>query len=162
RQVLDGLSLLRGAFIKLDDYKLETAAQTFVGKGKLFTGPTRHKEIEAAYRTDPQRLVEYNLNDARLVTQILEQTRLIELAVHRSLLTAMPLDRVSAAIASVDSLYLAEARRRGVVAPSVGAAAKEARITGGYVMDSRPGLYRNILVFDFKSLYPSIIRTFNI
>ena len=25
-----------------------------------------------------------------------------------------------------------------------------------------PGLYRNILVFDFKSLYPSLIRTFNI
>ena len=29
-------------------------------------------------------------------------------------------------------------------------------------MESKPGLYRNVLVFDFKSLYPSIIRTFNI
>jgi DNA polymerase-2 len=36
------------------------------------------------------------------------------------------------------------------------------RLTGGYVMDSLPGLYRNVLVFDFKSLYPSIIRTFNL
>ena len=33
---------------------------------------------------------------------------------------------------------------------------------GGYVMDSRPGLYDNVLVLDFKSLYPSIIRTFKI
>ncbi|MFQ3237245.1 MAG: DNA polymerase-2, partial [Paraglaciecola sp.] len=33
---------------------------------------------------------------------------------------------------------------------------------GGYVMNSRPGLYRNVLVLDFKSLYPSIIRTFKI
>ncbi|NRA24441.1 MAG: DNA polymerase II, partial [Oleispira sp.] len=33
---------------------------------------------------------------------------------------------------------------------------------GGFVMDSRPGLYDSILVLDFKSLYPSIIRTFNI
>ncbi len=31
---------------------------------------------------------------------------------------------------------------------------------GGYVMDSKPGLYRHVLVLDFKSLYPSIIRTF--
>lgn len=31
---------------------------------------------------------------------------------------------------------------------------------GGYVMDSLPGLYQNIIVLDFKSLYPSIIRTF--
>jgi DNA polymerase-2 len=29
-------------------------------------------------------------------------------------------------------------------------------------MDSMPGLYRNVLVLDFKSLYPSIIRTFKI
>jgi DNA polymerase-2 len=29
-------------------------------------------------------------------------------------------------------------------------------------MDSQPGLYRNVLVFDFKSLYPSIIRTFTL
>jgi DNA polymerase-2 len=31
---------------------------------------------------------------------------------------------------------------------------------GGYVMESKPGLYKNVLVLDFKSLYPSIIRTF--
>src|SRR5690606_33024721 len=31
---------------------------------------------------------------------------------------------------------------------------------GGYVMNSRPGLYDNILVLDFKSLYPSIMRSF--
>ena len=29
-------------------------------------------------------------------------------------------------------------------------------------MDSTPGLYKNVLVLDFKSLYPSIIRSFNI
>ncbi len=162
RVVLDGLALMRGAFLRLEDYKLETAAQAILGRGKLITGEHRGLEIDAAYREDPEHLVEYNLNDARLVTDILERTGLIELAVNRSLVTGMPLDRVSATIASVDSLYLAGVRARGVVAPSVRAEGKEARIAGGYVMDSRPGLYRNILVFDFKSLYPSIIRTFNI
>lgn len=29
-------------------------------------------------------------------------------------------------------------------------------------MDSKPGMYRHVLVLDFKSLYPSIIRTFKI
>ncbi|MEM7254021.1 MAG: DNA polymerase domain-containing protein, partial [Pseudomonadota bacterium] len=31
---------------------------------------------------------------------------------------------------------------------------------GGYVLDSSPGIYRNVLLLDFKSLYPSIIRSF--
>lgn len=162
RLVLDGLSLMRGAFIRLQDYKLETAAQTFLGRGKLIAGHNRGREIQTLYEHDPQRLVDYNLEDARLVSEILAHTGLIDLAVERSLLTGMPLDRVSAAIASVDSLYLGELRRRGVVAPSVGAENRTATITGGYVMESRPGLYRNVLVFDFKSLYPSIIRTFNL
>src|SRR4029453_3302662 len=161
RLVLDALSLARGAFIRLQDYKLETAAQALLGRGKLIAGDDRHFEIERLYRNDPQRFVDYNLEDARLVTEILARTGLVELAVERSLLTGMPLDRVSAAIASVDSLYLGALRGRGRVAPSVGRMPAATPLLGGYVMDSLPGLYRNVLVFDFKSLYPSIIRTFN-
>ena len=29
-------------------------------------------------------------------------------------------------------------------------------------MESKPGIYENVLVLDFKSLYPSLIITFNI
>ena len=162
RLVLDAQSLMRGAFIRLQDYKLETAAQTILGRGKLIKGADRRFEIERLYHTDPQSLVQYNLEDARLVTEILERTGLINLAIQRSLLTGMPLDRVSAAIASIDSLYLRALRSRRTVAPSVSRTVRQAGITGGYVMDAQPGLYRNVLVFDFKSLYPSIIRTFNL
>jgi DNA polymerase-2 len=161
--VLDGLALVRSAFIRLEDYRLDTAAQQLIGKRKLFSGEHRGREIESAYREDPAQLVAYNLQDTRLVLEILERTRLVELAVRRSLLTGMQLDRVGAAIASVDSLYLGALRGRGRVAASVRPVAPEdVGIVGGLVLDSRPGLYRNILVYDFKSLYPSIIRTFNI
>jgi DNA polymerase-2 len=163
RVVLDGLALVRSSYIRLEDYRLETAAQTLLGKGKLISGPDRGHEIEAAYRDDPQRLAAYNLTDARLVIEILERTRLVELTVQRSLMTGMQLDRVSAQIAAIDSLYLGELRGRGRVAASVDVGAAGAfEITGGLVMDSTPGIYRNILVFDFTSLYPSLIRTFNI
>jgi DNA polymerase-2 len=163
RAVLDGLALVRSSYIRLDDYRLETAAQALVGKGKLIGGPDRGQAIEAAYRTDPERLAAYNLNDARLVLEILDRTKLVELTVQRSLMTGMQLDRVSAQIAAVDSLYLGELRARGRVAPSVDVAGADAAgITGGLVLDSTPGIYRHILVFDFASLYPSLIRTFNI
>jgi DNA polymerase-2 len=163
RVVLDGLWLMRGAFFRLDDYRLETAAREILGRGKLFGPDGRGDRIEAAYREDPAGLAAYNLEDARLVLEILERTGLVELAVRRSLLTGMQPDRVSSQIASVDMLYLGALRARGRVAPSVMAAPEEgASIAGGLVLDGVPGLYRNIAVYDFKSLYPSLIRTFNI
>lgn len=163
RVVLDGLALVRSSYLRLDDYRLETAARTILGRGKLFGPEHRGAQIEDAWADDPAALAAYNLEDARLVLDILAETRLVELTVRRSLTTGMQLDRVSAQIAAVDSLYLRALRSRGRVAPSVGAqAATGTGISGGLVLDSVPGLYRNILVFDFRSLYPSLIRTFNI
>ena len=49
--------------------------------------------------------------------------------------------------------------RQGFVAPNVGANPPQAS-PGGFVMESAPGLYESVLVLDYKSLYPSIIRTF--
>ncbi|WP_437955095.1 DNA polymerase II [Sorangium sp. So ce119] len=164
RVVLDGLALLRSAFMRLDDYRLETAAQTILGRGKLFGSDDRGAQIEASYRDDPATLAAYNLEDARLVRDLLAKTGLVELSVRRSLLTGMQVDRVGAQIAAIDSLYLPALRARGKVAPSVSSEAPdgEVEIAGGLVLDPVPGLYRNIVVYDYKSLYPSLIRTFNI
>ena len=164
RMVLDGISLVRDAFITLDDYTLETASRTLLGRGKLISEPAgnRAAEIQRLYREDPAALVAYNREDARLVLDMIEQERLLDLAVERSLLCGMQLDRVGASIASFDLLYLPELRRRGYVAPSVDTERKRERVHGGAVMDSHPGLFRNVAVYDFKSLYPSLIRTFDL
>ncbi|HEU4403452.1 MAG TPA: 3'-5' exonuclease, partial [Candidatus Polarisedimenticolia bacterium] len=99
RVVLDGIDLLKSAFVKLQDYRLETAAREIVGEGKVdldergaaapeggASGPGRAEAIERAFRLDLPRFVRYNLADARLVLKILEKARLLELAVRRSLL----------------------------------------------------------------------------
>ena len=39
---------MRSAWVRLDDYRLETAARTLLGKGKLIAGDHRGAEIEAA------------------------------------------------------------------------------------------------------------------
>jgi DNA polymerase-2 len=161
RMVLDGIQLLKGAFVRLEDYSLETAARTLLGEGKTISGPGRHHEIERLFKEDMPAFVAYNLADARLVTRILARTRLVELAVERSLLTGMPLDRVSSSIASFDFLYLIELRKRGKVAPTVQGKATEPT-AGGAVLEPIPGLHDRILGFDFKSLYPSLILTFNL
>ena len=165
RLVLDGIALLQGAFVRMDEYSLDSVARQVLGEGKSITehGVDKVAEIMRRYSEDRAAFVFYARTDARLALEILEKLQLIELAVARSKLTGMTPDRVSASIASFDFLYLMQLHRRGVVAPSVGADGSEhVPQAGGWVLDSAPGLYRNVLVFDFKSLYPSLIRTFNL
>ena len=164
RQVLDGLNLLKVSFIKPKDFKLDTVAGEILGDGKLIktTGHDKYLEIDDLWRNNKKKLAAYNLKDADLVLRILEKSGVFELTILRSLLTGMPLDRVNASIASLDSLYIRETTKRKIVCPSAKFALKEEPIKGGYVKQSRPGIYDYILILDFKSLYPSMMRSFNI
>jgi DNA polymerase-2 len=163
RVVLDGIQLLRGAFVRMEDYGLDAVARAVLGEGKTVTGRGRAEEILRLYEEDKERLVEYNRTDARLALEVLERLRLVELAVERGRLTGLPLDRVASSIAAFDFLYLTELGRRGVVAPSVHAEAEVVEPqAGGHVLEPVPGLHGNVVVLDFKSLYPSLIRTFEI
>jgi DNA polymerase-2 len=160
--VLDGIPLVRDA-LKLPDYRLETVARAVLGRGKKIDQevPDAAAEILRLWREDPEALAAYNLEDARLVPEVLAREGLLELAISRSRLTGMQLDRVGASIASFDALYLPELRRRGFVAPSALERAPVA-VAGGALIDSTPGFHARVAVFDFKSLYPSLIRTFGL
>jgi DNA polymerase-2 len=162
RVVLDGMPLMRGAFIKMERWSLEHVAREVLGKGKLVSGDHRADEIVRMFREDRERFADYNLTDARLVSEILEKQDLTELTVRRSLLTGMPPDRVSSSIAAFEFLYLSQLARRDIVAPSVENRLAVPDMGGGHVFEPTSGLYSNVLVFDFKSLYPSLIRTFQI
>jgi DNA polymerase-2 len=163
RVVLDGIHLLRGAFVRMDDYSLDAVARAVLGEGKTLAGHGRADEILRLFEEDPGRLVEYNRTDARLALEVLERLRLVELAVERSRLTGLPLDRVASSIAAFDFLYLSRLGPRGIVAPSVRSEADVVEPqAGGHVLEPLPGVYRNVVVLDFKSLYPSLIRTFEI
>jgi DNA polymerase-2 len=166
RLVLDGIDLLRGAFVRMDEYSLDAVAREVLGEGKAVAGDVRDRigEILDNYERDLAAFALYARTDARLAFEILEKLNLVRLAYARSLLTGMTPDRVAASIASFDFLYLSELERRAVVAPSV--RADDSRVhaaqQGGHVLEPVTGLHRNVWVFDFKSLYPSIIRTLNI
>ncbi|MEA3134591.1 MAG: polymerase, partial [Gammaproteobacteria bacterium] len=165
RLVLDGIDLLRGAFIRMDDYSLDAVARKVLGEGKAVAGDVRDRiaEITHNYRHDLAAFAFYARTDARLAFQIVEKLNVVRLAFARSQLAGMTPDRVAASIASFDFLYLGELERMGIVAPTVhsGDSSADAQ-QGGHVLEPVAGLHRDVWVFDFKSLYPSIIRTFNI
>jgi DNA polymerase II len=166
RVVLDGIDLLRGAFVRMEDYSLDAVAQQVLGEGKAVAGDVSRRiaEIMHNYRHDLPAFARYARTDARLAYQIVEKLNLVKLAFARSELTGMTPDRVAASIASFDFLYLTELERTRVVAPNVRGNDSRVHVVqqGGHVLEPVTGLHRNVWVFDFKSLYPTVMQTFNI
>ena len=164
RAAVDGIPMIRSAFVKVDDYSLSTVAHTILGRNKLIekTGKEKVAEITRLFHEDKPALARYNLEDARLVHEIFEKLSLAQLAVRRSQLTGLALDRVGGSVAAFDFLYLPRLHRKGYVAYTDPRAPVGSAAPGGLVLESQPGFYKNVAILDFKSLYPSIIRTFSV
>ena len=162
RGVLDGIDTLRNATWSFEDFGLDAVARELLGRGKLIEDESKDRigEIKRLYREAPWELLRYNLEDCRLVEGIFEKTHVIDFSLERAELTGLAIDRVGGSVAAFDSLYLPRLHRRGRVARDIEERPLDDLSPGGYVMDSEPGLFRNVIVLDFKSLYPSIIRTF--
>lgn len=160
RLIIDGIESLRSATWSFPSFSLENVAQTLLGEGKAIDNPyQRMDDINRMFAEDKPALARYNLKDCELVTRIFAKTELIDFLLERATVTGLPADRSGGSVAAFSHLYLPRMHRLGFVAPSLGEQRGE-NSPGGFVMDSRPGLYDSVLVLDFKSLYPSIIRTF--
>ncbi|MCG9550369.1 DNA polymerase II [Vibrio harveyi] len=160
RVVLDGIDTLKTATYHFRSWSLESVSQELLGEGKeIHNVHDRMDEINRMYRSDKPSLAKYNLQDCVLVNKIFDHTHLLDFAIERSRLTGVELDRVGGSVAAFTNLYLPQIHRAGYVAPNLHPENWIAS-PGGYVMDSIPNLYNSVLVLDFKSLYPSIIRSF--
>ncbi|MEH6385213.1 MAG: DNA polymerase II [Colwellia sp.] len=163
RVVLDGIDLLKNATYNFPSFSLDFVANALLGKGKKVDDiDNRMQEINNNFAHDKLALAAYNLEDCHLVTLIFEQSLLLEFTRLRAKLTGLSIDRIGGSVAAFTNLYLPKLHRSGYIAPNMGDGLQGLVSPGGYVMDSIPGLYKNVLVLDFKSLYPSIIRSFNI
>ncbi|MFT5720650.1 MAG: DNA polymerase-2 [Motiliproteus sp.] len=167
RVVIDGIAALKTATYQFFSFSLDAVARELLGRGKLCDAVdnpgqvTRLASISLDFIHNKPRLAAYNLEDCRLVWDIFQHTKILPFLVFRAQLTGLELDRSGGSVAAFSNLYLPKLHRSGYVAPNLPEGGGLAS-PGGYVMDSEPGLYRHVLVFDFKSLYPSIIRTFKI
>ena len=168
RVVLDGIDTLKSATYNLASFSLEAVSQELLGRGKLIEGEAKHdplfkpKEIQRQFHQDKAALAAYNLEDCQLVWDIFEKTDLINFSIERARLTGLEMDKVGGSVAAFDNLYLPRLHRKGFIAPNIGDYQGDLSAPGGYVMDSEPGLHDSVLVLDYKSLYPSIIRTFKV
>ena len=162
RLIIDGIEALRSATWSFPSFSLEYVSQAVLGEGKAIDNAyQRMDEIQRRFDEDKPALAHYNLKDCELVTRIFEKTELLAFLLERATVTGLPADRSGGSVAAFTHRYMPLMHRLGFVAPNLGDVAG-APSPGGFVMNSRPGLYDSVLVLDYKSLYPSIIRTFRI
>ncbi|MDH3325363.1 MAG: DNA polymerase II [Gammaproteobacteria bacterium] len=169
RVVLDGIDTLKSATYSFDSFSLDSVGNELLNRGKLIKGDEhkkdplyKAKEIKRQFHEDKVSLAAYNLEDCQLVWDIFEHTHLVDFAIERARLTGLEMDRFGGSVAAFDNLYLPRLHRKGFVAPNIGDNPGQLSAPGGYVMNSQPGFYDSVLVLDYKSLYPSIIRTFKV
>jgi DNA polymerase-2 len=160
RLVIDGIEALRSATWTFPSFSLEHVAQSLLGEGKAIDNPyDRMASIDRMFEQDKPALALYNLRDCELVTRIFDKTALMAFLLERASVTGLAIDRSGGSVAAFEHSYMPLMHRLGRVAPNIGDV-PGADSPGGFVMDSRSGLYDSVLVLDYKSLYPSIIRTF--
>jgi DNA polymerase-2 len=167
RQVLDALRITRaGAQYRVagQGFSLEEVAQRVLGEGKSVNekGDDKITALNNLYAENPVEFGRYCLRDAQLVLRILDKTGLFRLTLDRAALTGVSLDKAWTNVVSFERIYGMELRRRGIAPPVPDINADVNGAAGGTVLDPESGLFNNVAIFDFRSLYPTIMRTFNI
>lgn len=163
RVIVDGPWALKSNFFSFESYKLNNVAKIVLGEGKDIDEDEVHDkwdEIERRFREDKVALAKYNLKDAQLVLDIFEKTKIVDLLLNRSLISGLLLERVGGSTAAFDHFYLPSLHEYGYVAPNVADVQWSKQAKGGFVLNPVVGVHENVLVMDFKSLYPTVIQSF--
>ncbi|MFP3949518.1 MAG: DNA-directed DNA polymerase [Candidatus Micrarchaeia archaeon] len=151
--------------IQSGDYTLKNVYSAITGKKKKMV---ERSDIWKMWDNgELGELSEYSLADAVCTHEI--GKHLLPIQMELSEITRLPLFDVAYSTSGqlVESLLMSEAVEKNIVIPpkpsgsAVNARAKNP-IKGAYVKLPEPGIYDDIVVFDFRGLYPSIICSYNI
>jgi len=155
---------------KYSEFTLNAISEALLNEGKIeFEGDLSDLPI--------QRLAEYCLKDADLTLRLttFNDNLLMKLLVVICRIGKLPLDDISRFGVNqwIRGILYFEHRRRGALIPrraelqekgtaSTTAIIKEKKYRGGLVVEPILGIHFNVVVVDFASLYPSIIKVHNL
>ena len=132
---------------------LDYVSKKELGVGKLQVGG------HDLYDKDPAKFLAYNVVDTMLCVELDKLLHIAEFYIEIANLTYSNLGDMARG-RYVDNLILSFCN--GKYALPSRAAKVGARMTGGMVYSPVPGLHKNVLILDFKGMYPSIMKSLNI
>jgi len=156
-----------GRSMKTDSFSLDAVSKELLGEQKH---PVDIGHLAPAWDEGSRELEDYcryNLQDCKLTYELTEQVlpNLIEF-VRIIRLPPYDINRMSFSI-FVEWYLIHQACAQNEIILNKPRRTEESdrladRIKGAFVFEPKPGFYKNIAVFDFRSLYPSIIASHNI
>ena len=120
--------------------------------------------LQDLYEQDFVKYIYYNVVDSVLVYYIDQKLKSMEVLLTLASITKMPLYKAASPVSVTEALIarkLAE-DNKCVAAEKKDDAQKDGKYAGAYVKQPKVGFYQGVSAFDFASLYPSIMRQYNI
>ncbi|MGC8600054.1 MAG: DNA-directed DNA polymerase I [Nitrososphaeria archaeon] len=156
---------------RYNEHTLNAISEGILGEEKV--------EVEGSINDLPMmNLAFYNYTDAKLTLELTsyDNDLLMKLLITLSRIARMNIEDTSRLSVSnwIRSMLINEHRRRNALIPrkeeieqkgqeaSSKAIIKGKKYQGGFVVEPLPGVHFHVVVLDFASLYPSIIKVFNL
>ncbi|MEM2101016.1 MAG: DNA-directed DNA polymerase I [Candidatus Nitrosocaldus sp.] len=155
---------------KYSEYTLNAISEALINESKI--------KFEGSIGDLPlYELANYCYNDARITYRltVFSNNLLMKLLIAVARIAKMPIEDLSRLGVSqwIRSMLYFEHRRRNALIPrkeeleqkgyaSTTAVIKDKKYRGGFVVEPKPGVHFNVVVLDFASLYPSIIKVYNL
>jgi len=158
---LDYLELYRKfTYTNQESYRLDHICMVELGARKL-----DHSEFDTFkefYEKDWQKFIDYNIHDVRLVDQLDDKMKLLELAYTMAYDAKVNYEDVFSQVRMWDNYIYCELNKRKIAIPPKKEATKDAKYAGAYVKEPKTGRYDWVVNFDLNSLYPHLIMQYNI
>ncbi|HWR24648.1 MAG TPA: DNA-directed DNA polymerase, partial [Methanosarcina sp.] len=170
RVVVDGLPLVRRAF-SLKQYTLRTVSRELLSREKLDVPPLEMEEYWNDTGDKFRNFVDYSRRDSELAMELILNLRLLDKYIALAQVSGSLLQEIvdGGQTSMVETLLLREFGFRDRVLPPKpddGVSAQRydmsSDLKGGEVLEPKKGLLENVLILDYKSLYPTIMMAHNL
>jgi len=158
----------RDPWVKFKRYDLDTVARELLGQGKIELVGNYLERIKEIWNSNNiQELVDYAKRDSELVLRLLLDRRLLDKFFEIAKVCGLLLqDCLGGQSQRHEFRLLKEFYKRNFIMPckpdDVGDRIKEHNLKGAFVLEPEVGLHEWIVCLDFTSMYPSLVRAFNI
>lgn len=158
RNVIDVLAGFRRIKWKqLQSFRLEAVANSEFGTSKV----SYKGSIEEFWKNDYENFLKYNLRDVELCLAIDNKYSVIDSLLNIRKIAGAELSDVLQNSKLFDVYILRYCHGKFVLPSKIFNKEDHEKVQGGFVLEPFVGIHKNVIVLDLKSLYPSLMLSFN-